>query len=623
MCGIAGFVGHGDAADLARMSAVLRHRGPDSQGTWSHPECGVHFAVRRLAILDREHAGQPMVGPDGTLVVAFNGEIYNHAELRAELERAGASFRTGGSDTEVLLHAYREWGPALTARLNGMWAFAIYDAHRHSLFLSRDRFGQKPLYYAVRHRTFVFASELTSLLEHNAVDASVSSTSVQKYFAYGFIPAPRSLYRDVFKLPAGCNLTVDTRTLASHLTRYWDYTLPESADPQPRAVSEAQLAEELRLLLRNAVRRQLHADVPVGVFLSGGLDSSAITYFATKECSTPVKTFSIGFAEPTFDESRQASRMSALLGTDHTARRLSTADAAGVMDRVASSLDEPIADSSIVCTHLLCETARRQVTVALGGEGADELFGGYDPFRALRLAQWYSRLVPKPVHRAVGLIAARLPSRTTYMPFDYRVTRALRGLSYPPALWNPVWIGPLDPAEIAACVDDADSLESVYSEAIALWDAVPRAGLIEKTMQFYTKLYFQDGILPKVDRAGMMNSLEVRSPFLDLDLVEFVSRLPTHLKFRRGRTKYLFKEAMRPFLPADVVNQRKHGFAVPMASWLRGNWMAPAVPTWPRAPRRDFIERKRAAHQAGRENNALFLWSVWLLAQVANGRVRP
>jgi asparagine synthase (glutamine-hydrolysing) len=312
--------------------------------------------------------------------------------------------------------------------------------------------------------------------------------------------------------------------------------------------------------------------------------------------------------------------VSSLLDTRHTLKTLTSDDASSTLARVSARLDEPIGDSSLVCTHLLCETARRSVAVALGGEGADELFGGYDPFRALALARWYSRLVPRPIHRAIRLVAGRLPSRRGYMSFDYRLTRALRGLSYAPALWNPVWIGPLEPAELSACFEAPAAIEEVYSEAIDLWDGCPQSNLVERTMQFFVKLYFQDDILTKVDRAGMMNSLEVRSPFLDLDLIDFVRRLPIAFKVRRGKTKVLFKEAMRSVLPSWVVDRPKHGFAVPMAEWLQEGWLEPAAAPLPAGVREDFVARKLRAHRQGRENNAVFLWSLWLLTQTTHAR---
>ena len=383
---------------------------------------------------------------------------------------------------------------------------------------------------------------------------------------------------------------------------------------------EPEIVDTLRALVREAVRRQMRADVPVGVFLSGGIDSSAISYFATRELERPVETFAVGFEQPEFDETRQALRASAALGTRHTTTVLSDTLAADALRQIASRLDEPIGDSSLVCTYALCEAARTRVIVALGGEGADELFGGYDPFRVLHLARLYSRVMPRPVHRAIRLLAARLPNRPGYMTGPYRLTRMLRGLTYGPPLWNPAWIGPLDPGDLAQCFDQADSLESVYSEAIELWDSCRACDLVERTRLFFVKLYLQDDILAKVDRAGMMNSLEVRTPFLDLDLVEFVCRLPSSLIHRRGRTKYVFKEAMRPLLPSWIIDQPKHGFAVPMASWLKQDRLPLDLTALPPGIRAPFVERSIAAHRKGRENNSVFLWSLWLLMQTMRTR---
>jgi asparagine synthase (glutamine-hydrolysing) len=617
MCGIAGFVGRGDRDDLARMSEPLGHRGPDGYGEWLDAAAGVYLAVRRLAIVDPAHAAQPLRASDESCVLAYNGEIYNHCELRQQLEGCGARFVTHHSDTEVLLNAYREWGVGLTSRLNGMWAFAIYDATRQQLLLSRDRFGQKPLYYTLQNGTLAFASELTGLLPHRHVRRTLSALSLQKYFAYGFIPSPHSLYEQVFKLPAGCNLLVDTRTLRCSLTRFWDYAV-EPADDDRQSIPE--LAERLRDLVGQAVRRQMQSDVPVGVFLSGGVDSSAISYFAAKHSSRTLDTFSVGFEHPEFDESAAARQAASFIGTHHTLATLSASEAQRVLPDIVSHLDEPIGDGSLICTHLLCETARPRVTVALGGEGADELFGGYDPFRVLNLARWYARVMPRPMHRAVRLVAARLPARAGYMTLDYRLTRLLRGLSHPPSLWNPVWIGALDARELSECFDDPAPIESVYAEAIELWDRSSHLGLLERSMQFYLKLYLQDDILTKVDRAGMINSLEVRSPFLDLDLIDFVRRLPASVLLRGGRTKFLFKEAMRTVLPPWIVDRSKHGFAVPMAQWWRDGWLDTDRLPLPRGINAAFVSRKLRAHRAGTENNAVFLWSLWLLSRTTNAR---
>jgi asparagine synthase (glutamine-hydrolysing) len=392
MCGIAGFAGRGDDAALRRMVAALAHRGPDAEGLWSDPEAPVHLGHRRLAVVDLETGSQPMWTADAALGVVFNGEIYNHRELRAALEARGHVFRSDHSDTEVLLHGYREWGEDLAPRLNGMWAFAVYDRRRRRLFLSRDRFGQKPLYWSHAGGTFAFASELSALVQHASPCPGISETGLRKYFAYGYIPAPHSIRRGVQKLPAGCNLSLDLPDAEPRVTRYWNFTLEPEAPAN--AEGEEAWAEQLRERLERAVARRLMADVPLGVFLSGGIDSSSVAVAAARHRKPgELRTLSIGFEEASFDESAAAERVARLVGSRHRRTLFSAERAQQAWSEIAMRLDEPLADPSLLPTFVLCGAARRDVTVALGGDGADELFAGYDPFRALRLADLYARVV--------------------------------------------------------------------------------------------------------------------------------------------------------------------------------------------------------------------------------------
>jgi asparagine synthase (glutamine-hydrolysing) len=623
MCGIAGFVGRGTAADLQVMSDSLKHRGPDGDGAWSRPAEGVFLAHRRLAIVDIEGGAQPMATRDGQLVVVYNGEIYNHIELRAQLESLGHFFQSDHCDTEVLLHGYRQWGEDLASRLNGMWAFAIYDCGRRRMFLSRDRFGQKPLYYTFQNGAFAFASELGSLVRHRQVQSSVSILAIQKYLAYGFIPAPRTLYESIYKLPAGHNLFVDAAInspLAPPVLRsYWDFRLEPSIEMADRTVED--LAEELRSLLRRAVDRHLMADVPVGLFLSGGIDSSTITRFATEYSGgRGVRSFCVGFDAGDFDESAHAELVAQEFGTQHNHASLTLAGFEPIVREISRRIDEPQSDCSLVPTYLLCQVARRDVTVALGGDGADELFCGYDTFRAVRLARHYAKIVPRPVHEAVRTAAALLPTRYGYMSFDFRLRRMLRGLSYSPELWNPVWLGPLGPAEIAECFYEPADPESLYSEAIELWEGCGSAHPIDRTTQFYVKLYLQDGILTKIDRASMWNSLEIRSPFLDTTIVDFVRRLPRGMKLRRSQTKYLLRQAMRPLLPPRVLSQKKHGFPFPAGEWLRNGHLQEDSFRPIDGQKLEFVKQRLYNHRRGESDERLFLWSQWALCQSLAGR---
>ena len=603
MCGIAGFLGAGDREDLQAMTARLAHRGPDAEGFFVDAEEGVYLGHRRLSIIDLGGGAQPMASEDGNLIVVFNGEIYNHRELRAELAAKGHVFVTDHSDTEVLLHGWREWGESLVERLNGMWAFAIRNNSSRRIFLSRDRFGKKPLYYFHNKDTFAFASELTALLRHPLAPRNESEISRVKFLAHGLIPAPHSAIDGIWKLPAGHNLSVGADGLK--VSRYWRYLI----EPLEPARTDDSLAEELRDLLLRATRRRLVADVPLGIFLSGGIDSSLIAALAASEAGGgSLQTFTIGFSEPTFDESAPARRMAEFLGTQHRQEMLSLDAAVDVLPRILDNLDEPQGDSSLLPTWLLCRFARRHVTVALGGDGGDELFAGYDPFRALKLAGIYSNLVPRPLHEALRLLAARLPVSHKNISLDFKIKRTLRGLSHPPELWNPVWMGALEPDELARATESRFSIEEIYGEAVNTWEECASSNPVDRALQFFTEIYLQDGILAKSDRASMMNSLEVRSPFLDIEVADFARKLPSRFKLRGGTTKYLLKLAARPLLPPDVIGRKKKGFGSPIGPWLRSGRIAPA-------PAGRFLREKLGAHITGKSDERLYLWCEYVWQQ--------
>jgi asparagine synthase (glutamine-hydrolysing) len=606
MCGIAGFVGRGDAGDLRRMSAALAHRGPDAEGHWSDPDGGIYLAHRRLSVVDLESGAQPMWTPDGAVGVVFNGEIYNHRELRAELETAGHRFVSDHSDTEVLLHGWRAWGEELLPRLNGMWAFALLDRERRRLFLSRDRFGQKPLYWTRRPELFAFASEARALVAHPAVPADLSPAAVRKYFAYGYVPAPHAIHEGVWKLPAGASLQLALPDGEPVVSQWWEFRLePDEAPPGgPDAWAQA-----VREKLERAVARRIVADVPVGVFLSGGIDSAAVAAAAARSTKPgELRTFSIGFEDPSFDESRQAARVARLLGADHRLSYFSADRARQAWPEIASRLDEPLADASLLPTFVLCEEARREVTVALGGDGADELFAGYDPFRALRAATLYARAVPRPVHAAIRMMAGRLPVSHSNLSFDFKLKRTLGGLSHERRLWNALWLAPLEPREIAELLGAPVDPEELYSEAIAAWDAADGLSLVDRTLQFFTRVYLQDDILAKVDRASMLHGLEVRSPFLDVELVDLVRRLPADCKLRGGETKWLLKRALEPWLPEAVRHRPKKGFGVPVGAWL-----AEGQPPFDGGFEGGFARQRMAEHRAGRADHRLYLYAQWVL----------
>ena len=605
MCGIAGFVGAGDGAVLRRMTGRLVHRGPDAEGFFEKPDAGVFLGHRRLSIIDLAGGAQPMFTDDGRTVIVFNGEIYNHAELRSKLQARGHVFATDHSDTEVLLYGWREWGPAMLDRLNGMWAFAILDQAARRIFIARDRFGKKPLYWFHRQGTFGFASELTALLEHPGAPRNVSELARVKFLAHALIPAPHSAIEGIFKLPAGHYLTLDLDGSAPKIRRWWRYTL----EPQNHPKSESTLVDELLEILARATKRRLVADVPLGVFLSGGLDSSTVAALAGGASGVHgLQTFTIGFHEPTFDESMYARQVAELLKTDHHTDTLSLDAALAALPQIFDLLDEPQGDSSLLPTWLLCRFARTKVTVALSGDGGDELFAGYDPFRALRLASLYEKTVPRPLHKALRLLAAHLPVSHKNISLDFKIKRTLRGLDHPPQLWNPVWLGALEPSDLARLTQSRFSIEDIYSESIEAWESCAVTDPVDRTLQFYTEIYLQDGILAKADRASMMNSLEVRSPFLDIEVADFARRLPHEFKLRGKTTKYLLKRAAEKLLPAEIVHRKKKGFGTPVGSWLRSGRLAPE-------PKTPLLREHLDSHLAGRSDERLHLWCEYVWQQ--------
>jgi asparagine synthase (glutamine-hydrolysing) len=607
---LAGFAGRGDRGDLARMTAALAHRGPDGEGFHCDEAAAVFLGHRRLSIIDVAGGSQPFFNEDGKVAVIYNGEIYNHLALRAELIAAGHKFQSDHSDTEVLVHGYEEWGEDLPVRLNGMFAFAVYDAARGRLFLARDRFGEKPLYYAAQNGVFAFGSEIGALQAHRSIDFSVDALGLQKFLAHGFTPAPATVYRDCRKLPAGHWLRYDLAARRIETGCYWRFAL--EPDESLTAASEPRLIEELRALLFQAVQRRLISDVPLGTFLSGGLDSSAVTaaavHFRQQE---PLDSFTIGFTDPSFDESEHARAAAAAFGTRHHAELLDLEAARPLIPAVLGRLDEPLGDASILPTFLVSRFARKSVTVALTGDGGDEMFAGYDPFKALLPARIYARLAARPLHRGLRRLADLLPISRANMSLDFKLRRFLAGLSYPEPYWNPVWLAPVEPKDMAELVQSPVAVTDLYSEVLEAWEAAGTRNLIDQTLIFYTRFYLQDDVLLKVDRASMMNGLETRAVFLDNDLVAFCRKLPSRFKFADGRGKVLLKKALRGIVPDRIIDRPKKGFGVPISRWLRE--LAPPGDLGGFGIRPEGAARLWQEHAEGNADHRLALWCLMSL----------
>lgn len=610
MCGIAGFVGSGTQADLVAMTRALAHRGPDGEAIYVDEP--VFLGHRRLAVVDIAGGAQPMWNEDGTICVIYNGEIYNHRELRELLIERGHVFRSDHSDTEVLVHGYEEWGDELPLRLNGMFAYVIYDSARARLSLARDRFGEKPLFYARLPNLFMFASELASLRAHRCFDSSIDEKGLQKYFAYGFFPAPSTPFRSVRKLHAGGLLTFDLRSQAAQERRYWRFALSPDQSLQDR--DEPRLVEELESLLDQAVKRRLMSDVPLGLFLSGGLDSGGVlTSMLRSVPARDIHSFTVGFREPSFDESVHARKLARHFGISHHEEMLDLPVVRDLLPSILTQFCEPLGDASMIPTYLLSRFSRRVVTVALSGDGGDELFAGYDPFRALYPAAMYQRLVPGFAHRLMAALAAKLPISSKNMSIDFKFRRGLRGMSHPPSMWNPIWLGPAEPIELRELFPSCETVADIYDEAIALWESGNSRDPVDRTLEFYTNFYLPDNILTKVDRATMIASLESRAVLLDNDLVAFCQRLPMRFKYRNGTGKYLLRKVLGSRLPDEVLRRPKKGFGIPLVSWLR---QVPRVLPSSSVPGMDakYVAKLWSEHRSGKADHRLILWS-WLSLQ--------
>jgi asparagine synthase (glutamine-hydrolysing) len=574
MCGIVGIVDlvgqrELDRGLLARMNQVQLHRGPDEGG--EHHEPGVALGHRRLSIIDLSSGQQPLFNEDNSVVVVFNGEIYNFASLRPELERAGHRFRTH-CDTEVIVHAWEEWGEDCVRRFGGMFAFALWDRNRRQLFMARDRLGKKPLYYAsTTDGRFLFASELKSILAEPSLSRELDQQAVEDYFALGYVPDPKSIFKSVRKLAPGHSLLLQAGSPKVQPREYWDVSvgfanLRSSAD-------EASVASELIERLREAVRVRLVSEVPLGAFLSGGVDSSAVVAMMAGLSSDPVNTCSIAFGERDYDESRYAQMLAERYHTNHHAEQVA-ADNFSLLDTLVDIYDEPFADSSAMPTYRVCQLARKRVTVALSGDGGDEVFGGYRRYR-WHVNEDRVRARVSPALRAplFGTLGALYP-KMDWAPRFLRAKATLQGLarssleayfhsvSFTPGAVRSRLYSPQFKRDLAGY----DAVEVFRGHAVR----APQDDPLALVQYIDFKTYLPGDILVKVDRASMAHSLEVRVPMLDHQFVEWAASVPSSLKLHEGEGKYVFKRSLEPYVPHEAMYRSKMGFAVPLAAWFRG-----------------------------------------------------
>jgi len=659
MCGIAGWINldttkpnHNAEAVLHSMCETIVHRGPDSEGLWVDET--VALGMRRLSIIDLKTGDQPVFSDDRSVVVMMNGELYNYREVRAELENDGFKFVTK-TDTEILPHLYQKYGDAFLDHVNGMYAFSLWDSRRKKLIIARDRFGEKPLYYGVFDGKLIWSSEPKAILAHPAVKPELDLNALRHYVSFDYVPAPMSIYKGIHKLPAAHVLVVENGKVRTR--RYWDISWSADtlvrmsvastrtgangggspngqesvaggtgdADKSVRAPAEPQVtlrakADELKDLLSDAVRMRLVSDVPLGILLSGGIDSSTVAAFAAQHATERVKTFSIGFEEDSFDESKYARQVAKHLDTEHYEDKLSAATAGDLISEIGKWLDEPISDGSLIPTFLLAQFVRKHVTVALGGDGGDELFAGYPMYYAHTLAAKYNSI---PAFVRSGLIEPvvnALPVSTGNMSFDYKAKRFVRSAKNDDMTRHHGWFGSfaVEQHEKLFTRDVLAQTEAdIYRGVRELVDASDAKNIIEKAQYADINYYLAEDILTKVDRAAMAVSLETRAPFLDPRVGQFAASIPVEYKLKGKSGKVILKEAMKDLLPHNILHRPKKGFGIPIAEWLKGR-LNPLMHDMLSSERLnkqrlfdvDYVQKLIKEHESGAASHHKELWTL-------------
>src|SRR3989344_4946680 len=598
MCGIAGFVGVGREEDISRMTNTLLHRGPDDQGTYVGHKIGLGHT--RLSILDLSLSGhQPMWNDRKDIAIIFNGEIYNFKELKKEFSLDKKYHFQSETDTEVILHLYEELREKCFEKLDGMFAIAIYDVREGKLLLARDRLGEKPLYWGIFEDTLVFGSELHTLLEHPLVNRELNLEALSQYLVREYVPTPLSIYKGIYKLEPAHYLIYENSEILKK--SFW------SIREMKNSISFEEALNNFDKILEKSVSDRLVADVPVGIFLSGGIDSSTIAYYAQKLSNNKIKTFSIGFDEESFDESIYAKQVSEFLSTEHYHRKVSAKDSLELISDVSSISGEPFADPSIIPTLLLSKFTREKVTVALGGDGGDELFAGYPTFQADKLVSLYEYLPLFIRNNLIEPIINALPASDKNFSISFQLQKFIEGAKFPPLERHGRWLQSFSPEEIKILLNGTSHYSYRESKVASPQDI----------LNSYLSSYLTDDLLVKVDRASMHYALEVRAPFLGKEAVEFLTTLPYEYKLHGFTTKYLLKELMKDKLPKNIVYRKKKGFGIPVSEWLKYEMKPLLLETLSPAKLKEqgifnagYVEKIIGEHLSGAKNNRKKLWTL-------------
>jgi len=616
MCGIAGFIsqkfGQKEKSDiLKKMCDKIRHRGPDSDGYFVMDAYGI--GMRRLSIIDVDTGDQPIFNEDKSLAIVFNGEIYNYRELREKAIAKGHIFKTQ-SDTEVILHLYEEEGTHCLDKLNGMFAFAILDLKLDLIFLARDRFGIKPLYYYHKDNDFVFASELKSILEFPTVQKKLNLEALNYYLTMESVPAPLTIFQDIHKLEQAHFFEISEDKIKKQQYYFVNYH-PKFTD---RNISF--YVDELDWLIEKSVERRKISDVPIGSFLSGGIDSSLIASYMNRYFDGKLNTFSIGFEEKSFDESNYARKVAKHLGTVHHEKIFTPKDMMDILPEIIDKMDEPFADASILPTYLLSKFTRENVTVALSGDGGDEVFAGYPTYFARKIGDY----IPSFFYYFLKPFVSILPTSDRNISFDFKAKRFVAGLPYSNDIRHQIWLGSFDTKQKSLLY--SEEVNNIFGDKVENFDLIQQHMKKcqtelnwERSLWLDMRFYLQDNMLVKVDRASMLNSLEVRVPFLDNEVVEFMARVPAHLKYRGRTSKYILKQLAKKYLPDDIINRPKKGFGIPVAKWIKNELKQEMLDTFDeRKIKRQnifdysYVDLLFKKHLQGKQDNRKLLWTLYI-----------
>ncbi|MBN2280398.1 MAG: asparagine synthase (glutamine-hydrolyzing) [Candidatus Marinimicrobia bacterium] len=616
MCGIAGFISkkynHKKKSEIIRnMCAKIQYRGPDSDGYFVMDTYAL--GMRRLRIIDVDSGDQPIFNEDGTLAIIFNGEIYNYRELREKLIARGHKFKTQ-SDTEVILHQYEEDGAHCLDKLNGMFALAILDLNLDLVFVARDRFGIKPLYYYYNDGDFVFASELKSILQFPTVEKKLDLEALNYYLTMEYVPAPLTIFQNINKLEPAHYFEISENNLKKQQYYFLNF------QPKYSNKNIDFYIGELDWLIEKSVERRKISDVPIGSFLSGGIDSSLIAAYMNRHFDGKLNTFSIGFEEGSFDESDYARKVAKHLGTIHHEKIFTPEEMMKVLPDILENMDEPFADASILPTYLLSKFTREKVTVALSGDGGDEVFAGYPTYLARKIGDFLPSFFYYLLKPAVSL----LPVSDENISFDFKAKRFVAGLLYPNDVRHQIWLGSFDPRQKNRLF--SNEINHILGDKIKNFPLVQDYMKIcdtennwERSLWLDMRFYLQDNMLVKVDRASMLNSLEVRVPFLDTEIVEFMARVPANLKYRKKTSKYLLKKLALKYLPEEIISRPKKGFGIPVAKWIKQELRKEFFHTFNKKKmlrqniyNYEFVNQLLHQHLLGKRDNRKLLWTLYI-----------